>query len=176
LNPISVHGAAIILIAAQVVPTATDPLLPARSGQMQCYSPDTSRKTCRALAQYKWSSDNKIENIAQVLISKNGPVVMMTASPVTIRSGAVCGALRADDVRAAEFLVGGQPAPQQMADQIRTQLIPALSSQLGKEICTTYVPAGTGYSTKVSIDGVAHPEETDKVIGVGPNDGYAVAP
>jgi len=175
LSPTSI-GAAIILIAAQVTPAATDPLLPARSGQGQCYAPDVARKTCRAFAQYKFSNDNKIENIAQVLISKNGPVVMLTASPVTIRAGAVCSALRAEDVRAAGFVVAGQPASDAVAEQIRKQILPAFSSQLGKEICTTYVPADSGFTTKVTVDGVAHAEMMDKVIWVNPNDGYAVAP
>jgi hypothetical protein len=171
-----VFGAAIILAAAQAAPSVTDPLLPARSGQQQCYAPDTARKTCRAMAQYKFSNDNKVESISQVLVSKNGPVVMMSAAPVTVRAGAVCGTLRAEDVRSAGFLVAGQPAPDVLADQIRNQLIPAMSRDFGKEVCTTYVPSDTGYTTKVTISGVAHPEVVDKVIWVGTNDGYVVAP
>jgi hypothetical protein len=170
-----VFGAAIILAAAQTAPGA-DPLLPARSGQVQCYAPDVARKTCRALAQYKFSNDNKVENIAQVLVSRNGPVVMMTASPVTVRAGAICGTIRPEDVRSAGFLVGGQPAPDVVADQIRKQLLPAMSNEFGKEICTSYMPAGTGYSTKVTVNGVAHPEIVDQVIWVGANEGYVVAP
>ena len=170
-----VVGAAIILAAAQTAPAA-DPLLPARSGQVQCYAPDTARKTCRALAQYKFSNDNKVENIAQVLVSKNGPVVMMTASPVTVRAGAICGTIRAEDVRSAGFIVAGQPAPDVLADQIRRQLLPAMSNELGKEVCTSYVQADTGFTTKVTVNGVAHPEIVDKVIWVGASEGYVVAP
>ena len=166
-------SAAILLIAAQAAP---DPLLPARSGQGQCYSPDTARKTCRAFAQYKFSNDGKIENIAQVLISKDGPVVMLTATPVTIRAGAVCSALKAEDVRTAGFIVAGQPASDTIADQIRKQITPAMAKDFGKEVCETYIPAESGFTSRVTVDGVAHPELVDKVIWVNLNEGYAVAP
>jgi len=167
-----IFGAAIILAAA----TTADPLLPARSGQAQCYAPDTSRKTCRAFAQYRFSNDNRIENIAQVLISPNGPVVMMTASPVTVRAGAVCGTLRADDVLMAGFIVAGRSANEDLAEQIRKQILPAMAKDFGKEVCTTYVPSDSGFTTKVTVDGAAHPELMDKVIWVNLNEGYGVAP
>lgn len=164
---------AILLIAAQAAP---DPLLPARSGQGQCYSPDTTRRTCRAFAQYKFSNDGKIENIAQVLISKDGPVVMLTASPVTIRAGAVCSALQPEDVRTAGFIVAGQPASDTVADEIRKQITPAMSKDFGKDVCETYVPADTGLTTRITVNGTAHPEMSEKVIWVSLNEGYAVAP
>jgi len=128
------------------------------------------------LCAIQFSNDGKIENIAQVLISKDGPVVMLTASPVTIRAGAVCSALKAEDVRSAGFIVAGQPASDQIADQIRKQITPAMSKDFGKEVCESYVPADSGFTTKITVAGTAHPEMTEKVIWVSLNEGYAVAP
>jgi hypothetical protein len=47
-----------------------EPITPAGKGQLQCYSPNTNRKTCNSLASYKPGARGSIDNVAIVLISK----------------------------------------------------------------------------------------------------------
>ena len=47
------------------------PIAPAAQGQLQCYTPDVARRTCRSLAAYKSKANGAIDNTAIVLISQN---------------------------------------------------------------------------------------------------------
>ena len=87
--------AALILAATQSVPSLTDPLGPARSGQLQCFTPDTSRKMCLALAGYTWGPGRAIQIRADILMAPTSLlIVMRTSTSVEVRSGAVCGRAR----------------------------------------------------------------------------------
>ena len=169
--------AALILAAAQSVPAVTDPLGPARSGQLQCYTPDTSRKMCRALARYTWGPGRAIQIRADILMAPtNLLIVMRTSTSVEVRSGAVCGHVRARDIEASTFTFAGRPVPQQMVQLASPQILSVLRSHINKEICATFVPNGPIFSTQLTIDGVAHPEMAETFIWVRPNDGYVVGP
>ncbi len=168
------YSAAIILAAASIPPAANDPLAPARSGQIQCYTPDTARKLCASLSRYTWSAKQDILNIAEVLVSENPPIAMRTTSPVVMKSGAVCGPIRAQDLGAADIFVSGRLASPQATQEIRSKLPAMFANFLNKEVCTTYVVNQAGFTAQVTIDGVAHPEMAQRVIWVKPNDGYTV--
>jgi hypothetical protein len=168
---------AIVLIAAAQSPLAvSDPLGPARSGQMQCYMPDAAKKTCRTLAQYIWAPDGSVQNPAQEMISDNPVIIMRGSSPVVVRGNAVCATFVARTIEEATFTVNGQLAPLEVSSQIRMQLLMASTDRIGKEICTSYVQNGNQFVEQVKIDGVAHPELSDKMIWVKPTDGFRVGP
>src|SRR5258705_6767474 len=156
---------AIVLIAA-AAPGANpnDPLDPARSGQMQCYTPNVAKKTCHALAQYIFAPDGSIQNPAEVMISENPLIIMKGTAPVAVRDGAVCGPFQAEDIQQATFTIAGNPAPAPVAEQIKAQLLMASAGRVGKEICTKYVPDRGQYAAQVTVDGEAHPEMADRVI------------
>src|ERR1041385_7469905 len=64
------------------------PISPATTGQLQCYSPDTTHKTCIAIANYKSGAAGTIEYVLSLYSSK--PIVVMeTVSPVEIKAGKV---------------------------------------------------------------------------------------
>lgn len=153
-----------------------DPLAPARTGGLQCYHPDTARKTCMALASYAFESDGTITNKAVVLIAPQQNVTMTTRSLVVIKAEAVCGPMRQEDILAAEIAVNGTILPDAQATGVRAQLVQAVSNQLGKEVCTTYVPSGDKLAAQVTVDGSPNPIYTQEVIWVKPEDGYQVAP
>jgi len=176
VTPAALFAAIILVAAAPPSTNSTDPLAPARSGQLQCYMPNVAKKTCHTLAQYIWAADGSIQNPAEVMIEENPLVVMKGSAPVVVRSGAVCSPIRAEDIRQATFTIAGNPAPPQLADQIQTQLLMASADRLGKEICTTYVPDKGEYAARITIDGVAHPELADRMIWVKPEDGFKVGP
>ena len=103
-------------------------------------------------------------------------IVMRTSTSVEVRSGAVCGRVRARDIEASTFTVAGRPVPQQMVQLVSPQILSVMSSHINQEICATFVPNGPGFSTQVTIDGVAHPQVSETFIWVRPNEGYVVGP
>jgi len=164
------------LLLAVAVPAPlqdADPLAPARDGQLQCHSPDTARKTCRALAGYTFAADGTIANQAEVMLSPAPVIIMRDVAPVVVRDGAVCGPMTGFED--AVFTVDGQPAGPATAEMIRVQVTAAFA-QLGTEGCTRYSPQGDGRMAEVSIDGVARPDLNQPVIWVSPSDGYSVRP
>ena len=169
--------AALILTAAQSVPAATDPLGPARSGQLQCFTPDASRKMCRALAGYTFGPARAIQIRGDILLAPtNFLTVMRTSTSVDVRSGAVCGHVRARDIEASTFTIAGRPVPQQMVQLVSPQVLSMVRSHIDKEVCTTFVPNGSSFRTELTIDGVARPEISETFTWVRPNDGYRVGP
>ena len=170
-------AAALILTAAQSQAAETDPLGPARSGQLQCFTPDTSRKMCHALAGYTFGPGGAIQVRGAILMAPtNLLIVMRTSTSVEVRSDAVCGRVRARDIEASTFTIAGQPVPQQMVQLASPQILSVLRSHLDQEVCATFVPNGATFTTQLTIDGVAHPQISETFIWVRPNEGYAVGP
>lgn len=158
-----------------LVAANADPLAETRAGKLQCYRPDTARKTCGALSGYDFKGAT-IVNTADVLLSPQPVVVMRTATPVVLKHDAVCGPLRKEDIDSATILINGAVLPEDKAVQARSQIAAAFVNQLGHEVCTTYIPDGDKLSARVTLDGVAKPEYTQTVIWVKPEDGYSVGP
>lgn len=167
-----------MLAAAALVVTAAnaDPLANAREGQLQCYKPDTARKSCGALSGYTFNKDGSISNQAQVLLSPQPLVTMRTVSPVSMKGEAVCGVARKQDIDTATILVDGSPLPEDKAVEARNQISAAMQGLQGQEICTTYVAEGDHLITKITMNGQPKPEFTQTVIWVKPTDGYTVSP
>jgi hypothetical protein len=169
--------AALIVAAAQSVAAVPDPLAPARSGQLQCFVPDPSRKMCRALAGYTFGPGGAIQVRGDILMAPSELlIVMRTSTPVQVRSGAVCGQVRARDIEASTFTFAGQPVPQQMVQLASPQVLSMLRSHINKEICTTFVPNGSSFTTRLTMDGVDQPQISETFIWVRPNEGYSVGP
>jgi len=169
---------AVVWAACSTVQGASldSPITPAAQGQLQCYTPDVARKTCRSLAAYKGGAKGAIDNTAIVLISQSPSISMTTVSPVAIKANQVCGVIRPRDIDAASFTLGGRPADPAQTATLRQQMRSAMSGSFGHEICTTYISAGGSLLAKVTIDGVSQPTMDQRVIWVSPTDGYKVSP
>ena len=150
-------------------------LAPAASGQVQCYVP-SDHKTCVSTSVYTANSDGTFTDTSAVLLSKQPAVVLQISTPTAIKSGAVCAALRQQDVIAASISVNGQVIPPEKSGPILQKIAGSLSPIIGHEICTTFVPADGGFVAKASMDGKPQPAQDQKVIWVSPSDGYTVAP
>jgi hypothetical protein len=103
-------------------------------------------------------------------------VVMRTSTPVQVRSGTVCGQVRDRDIAASTFTIAGQPVPQQMVQFASPQILSMLRAHINKEVCATFVPNGSSFSTQLTVDGADQPQVSETFIWVRPNDGYAVGP
>lgn len=157
--------------------TFDPPLQPAADGKMQCYAPDTAKKTCQSLAAYRPGDKGGIDNIAIVLVSKDPVITMRTVSPVTVKAGQVCGPIRLEDLQNAVFTIADQPADADQTAKLRQGIADAMKDAIGKEVCTGYVPGQAGaFTAKAFIGGVAQPADDMDVIWVAPSDGYKVAP
>jgi hypothetical protein len=161
-------------LQAAAVPTAADPLAPARIGDLQCYGADPVRRTCRALAAYTLGSDGQILNQAEVVIQASPVMTMKTVSPVEVRGGAVCGVLSGVDK--AQISLRGRWMPEANAASVRAQLLESMAPMLGKEVCTTYRRSGDWWIAQVTLDGAARPDMSDTLMWVPASAGYTVQP
>ena len=169
-------GQGFILLASVFAQApADDPLALARSGQLQCYTPNAAQKTCRALAGYRQDGEAQYINRAQLPITPDGSMTLTTTSRVRIVSGAVCGTIQAEDIAGAELAVAGSAMDADRAAPLLTQIAQALTSIIGHEICTRYVQNGDGLVAEGSMDGTRRPDLDQPVIWVGPSDGYRVS-
>jgi hypothetical protein len=168
--------AVFIMAASAQAATLGPPLQPASEGKLQCYSPNTERRTCRSLAGYELKPDGTIANSATVLLASEPVVVMATVSQVTIKNGQVCGLVRREDVQNASFAIGGAPASPEQTSALRDRLTTAMASLFGVEACTTYETAAGTMTAQAYIGGVRRPEADQTVIWVSPSDGYKVGP
>ena len=153
------------------------PLTPAGTGQIQCYVPDTAKKTCSSMAYYQARDDGGFDNRAVILLNKSPVVTLDMTTRVTIKDGAVCGALRAEDIAAARVTVGDHVMTADESGPVLNQITQGLSNVIGHEICTAYVPDASGKLTaQASMDGKRQAEQDQPVLWISPSDGYTVAP
>ena len=61
-----------------------DVLAPARQGQLQCFEPNVTAKTCQSLGGYMFAANGVIDNVAWVLIMPQPVVIMRISSPVVV--------------------------------------------------------------------------------------------
>lgn len=155
---------------------SADPLAPAASGMLQCYEPDTATRSCQSLASYSKRSDGKFDNRATVMLSPSPLTVMETVTLVEVDAGAVCGALRKQDIDVAVIWVNGSKLVEADAAVARDQIASGMAPLLDRRICTTYVPDGPQLLAKVTMNGTPLPALDEKVIWVAPTDGYKLAP
>lgn len=156
--------------------TSMNPLQEARNGSVQCYQPDDQQRTCRSIASYVPTGETTYANKAVVLLSPNGPVILETITPVTIRAGAVCGFIRAEDVRAGKLHVAGRLLTDAEAAPMLGQVVQSMSGIMGQEICTSYVQTADGLTAKATMNGVYQAGADQRVKWVQPADGYSVTP
>jgi hypothetical protein len=155
----------------------SDVLAPAREGQLQCYVPNVEAKTCESLAGYSFDAQGGIVSQGEVLISPAQPLVVMSmSSPVTVRNGALCGPMTAEDLQRASFTIDGAPADAAQTQSIRAMLTQQLAGLLGVDVCTTFTPDSGGFRAEASFNGTPQPMLTQRVIWVGADEGYRVAP
>lgn len=164
-----------LLALAAVASGYPDPLAPAAAGKVQCYVP-TDRKTCASLASYAAAPDGTFATSAIVMLSKDPVVIMQTTTEVRIRDGAVCGTILKSDITGGGLTLSGEAVPADKAAPFLAKIAEHLAPIIGHKICTVFVPDGDGFIAKASMDGVAQPDQDQRVIWVSPSDGYRVAP
>jgi hypothetical protein len=168
--------AGLALLALPATAQTADPLAPAREGRLQCFEPNVAAKTCQSISGYTFQANGVIDNPAQVLINPSPAIIMYITSPVAVRNNAICGPFAAADLQRATFTVGGAAANDADTADIRSALTQQLAPMIGRETCMTLTPDGDGFRAETTIGGTPQPQQTQRVIWIGANDGYRVAP
>ena len=161
-----------VLIAAGAI--TSNPLALAEKGELQCYRPDVQKKTCQSIASYQLTGAGTYDNKAVVAVSNEA--TLETHTPVAVKSDAVCGYIRADDMRAGTLRLGGQVVTPDRAKPVLERIAQSVASFANKEICTRYKPSGADFTAKVSIAGAYQPDQDVTVKWILPSDGYTVTP
>lgn len=168
--------AVVALVASGAPAGLMHPLDPAIDGQLQCYHPDDIKRTCRSIAAYQRKADGTYANTATVLISSKGPVTLETLTPVTVKAGAVCGSIRAEDISKGKLRVANRLLSDSEAAPILVRIAQAMNAMTNKQICTSYEQSPTGIMARVTIDGVFRPDADQSVKWVRATEGYTVSP
>ena len=168
-----------LTLSLLLLSAATDPLAPARAGQVQCYDPVPAQKLCRAIGSYDFAADGTISNLAVTRIQDTPAIVMFARSPVLLKDDKECsaGALKETDIEKIE--VDGQPLDAATLSIARGQIIASLPDFMttGEALCSAYSANADGtMSATVDVGGVAHPELTATVRWVDPAEGWKVVP
>jgi hypothetical protein len=164
----------ILALASPALAADADPLAPGRAGKVQCFTPDVKAKTCRQIVSFTFGPGGAIVTHASTALNEN--VVMHHGGPVTIRAGAVCRRLAANDLDQASFSLGGKPASSADTAALRVEVKTEYAGMIGKELCTSYRPAGRFFAASLAMDGVLQTDVTDTVLWVNPKDGYKLVP
>ena len=171
-------GAALVIALILGQPAVPDPLAPAWSGRIQCYSPNVIRKTCRSIATYRKVEDGSIINRAELLIASHPNMVWNIESPVRIEGGAVCGTIRQEDIDSSTFTTEmiAEDRDGQLSKPLIDKADAAMKPMIGHDICTRYEPQGSGLLARASVDGLARPDLNQPVIWITPEEEYRVEP
>lgn len=159
-----------MLAAGQAAP---DPLAPAREGKVQCISPNREKKTCIAIASFVLTPGG-FESTVRALINPEPAMAMEVRSKGTVEGGATCALIRSEDYAAATLTTNGAPMDEATAGAIRPQIVAAITPMVGKKGCSRDRPEGDLIVSEVTLDGVARPEMTQRLIWVSPSEGYTL--
>lgn len=159
-----------------VTADSADPLAPAARGLVQCYGPNSERKTCVSIGAYARDEKGVIQNTATVLMASSPQIVMTTVAPVQVKAGAVCGFIRVSDLDTASFVIDGVAADATDAAAVRRAVAPAYAPFLEKEFCTVFRADGPGLVGEVTVGGQRRRDLDQRVRWVSPAEGYEVKP
>ena len=170
-----------LIVAALVLTAVTpalaadaDPLAQGRAGKAQCFTPDVKAKTCRQIVTFTFGPGGAIETHASTAMNDN--LIMHHGGVVTLKGGAVCRRLAAEDMDRATFSLGGKPASAADTQALRAEVKQEYAGMLGKELCTSYKPQGRLFAASLTMDGVPQGDVSDTVLWVNPKDGYKLVP
>lgn len=165
------------ILLAGVPAAADDPLAPALSGQLQCFGPDVSARTCRALTALKRNPDRTWTSTVTSAPDPTQPLTLEVSSAVTVRDGAVCGTVRREDMIAGRLRYYGLVVPASRALPILARLADMLGTAAGREICTRFEPGEGTLMARGSVTGSpGTPVPDQPMIWVRPDAGYRVGP
>lgn len=150
-------------------PAEDDAFVHARRGMILCTSPNEGRKTCGSMIQFIFEPNGDVRAIgetmrnAEPLIASQGPV------PMSLLPDGFCGEYRSELADTLTFTIDGAPASAEVTERIRADL---RSRPNPPRACMQF--SSTSTHTSVTVEGVAHPEMSERIIWISPDDGYVI--
>lgn len=159
--------AVLVLIVAQVALGASparaqsDPLEPARRGQVHCDAPVSSdgRFTCESLTIYRFTPGGEIfsETRGRVdLGGEIGEVDLVVVDKVTIIDGMICGDFDTEAVRAARFERDGQSFSHPLLAELRSVMIAKMTAMGFRTVCNELVGSDEAHRSIIYLDGTVN--------------------
>ena len=165
-----------LIVALWMAAEASNPLALAEQGLVQCWHPDSVKKTCPTIASYRKTGPGEYDNAALLPLSPQGQLTLETHTPVVLKGDAVCGPIRMYDATAGILRKDGKIVPPAIARPTLDKVSQLVASLDGLETCTRYEASGRDFIAKVSLSGNYHPELDSPVKWISLMDGYTVTP
>lgn len=150
-------------------PPEDDAFTRARQGMILCTSPNESGKTCGSTVQFVFEENGETHAIGESIRNIDPLIVSRGPLPLTLLPDGFCGEYRSEDADTQTFTIDGVPASAEATVSIRADL---RSRPNPPRACMQFSSSST--NTSVTIEGVAHPEMSERMIWVSPDEGYTV--
>lgn len=149
-----------------------DPLAAARSGAIECLSPNVVARTCAQFTTYRFTEDGRIESESIALLQNDPEIVLYGKEVMYVRDGMVCSRVEPATFASLRFMVDGAPAPSDISNALRSVIIAALVGI--EEVCSRSAANRDSFALTVYADGVEQPDLADTMIWVSPEDGFTL--
>lgn len=165
-------------LAAALLLMPSDPLAPARSGQVLCFEPDPAARTCLGQARYRWMPDDTVASDLIVRVSRF-PITVHSTATVHMRGLSECSAVGNASAQITAIYEEGQPLQGSDFDEARDLLGGAIDIGIGpgRELCLTHeVQADNTLRLVAYVDGRRRADLDSAARWVDPTDGWRLAP
>ena len=169
-------AASIIAAQSHVVLADDDPFGLAKSGKLECFAPDTDKKTCLDISHYTWQPDGTVLMEDEMAVSTHPLISMMVKSLGTVEGSSACVTVAGYSLKNVTFFKEGMP----MSEEESVNYLQTANSKnaklLGKKVCMDISPIGSLFITQFTVDDTPLPAATNRLKWIGADEGYVLAP
>jgi hypothetical protein len=167
----------IVLAAAAVAAsTETDVLANVQAGRMICSNPDDATHTCSTISKYQVLDDRSLLETSEILFSPDQPISFEVQAHITLKNGAICGAMLKADLDKGIVRVSGRPIAADKNQAVLAKLDEEFAPLYGRQTCEVIRIEGGRLLKFGQMDGVDIPLPPKPVRWISPDDGFKVAP
>ena len=165
-----------MLTLAQSAQADDDPFAAAKAGKLECFAPDTVKKTCLDMTRYTWEGNGQILEEDEYAISANPLITAKSKDYVAIANGEACQVVSAPKILGANYFRDGVRVSKSDEAQFRQRDFQQMRSLIGKKFCMRLSPYESAFIAEYSVDGIPRPSATNRVKWISPDEGYVLAP
>lgn len=165
-----------LLAAMGVAAGEADVMANVEAGRMICSNPDEASKSCTTISHYEVQKDGSLLETSEILLSPVHAMTLEVKARVTLKNGAICGALLQSDLAQGIVRVGGNPVPDDKNKALLAKLDEQFAPLFGRQTCE-FLRLENGLLLKFGqMDGVDVPLPPKPVRWISASDGFKVAP
>ncbi len=155
--------------AASQTVSHNDAFARAREGMILCTSPNESRKTCGSTIEFVFGPDGETRAVGESVRNASPLIVSRGPLPLTLLPDGFCSEYRSENADTQTFTIDGVPASEAATASIRADL---RSRPTPPRTCVQFSSSST--YTRVTIEGVSHPDMSERMIWVSRDEGYTI--